>query len=790
MKPIDTFGSEVWEKILQQADGVKATWVSSCPYPDAETYTLVLTGAKILGVTPAQALEAYGVYFVDYVTQQGYTKLLQSLGSTIADFLSNLNNLHLHLSMGFPAMAPPGFKVGAVTPTSLELHYYSARPALGPIVVGVLKQLGKTYWGFEVGVELLRGRDDCSDDHEVFKVTYPRQEALSQWDPSSGGAAPRSFTLAPDDFYQLFPFHLLLDEELRVVQCGAVLARLLPELAQPGATLHDHFSLRHPYVSMTYGTIAAELNSVFLLKSLANGMELKGQMVLTSAAGATAKDAPAFHARPISGGKCPFAGLSALEADAGVPAAAAAAGGPDPHTQRSLLFLGSPRVANLDDMRALRLFLSDIPLHDLSRDFVLLAEQRQAEADLKERFEQLSMQLKHANERLGELTEWLHDERQRSDALLYQMLPPNVAQTLKQGDRAPANEHPEATILFSDICGFTEISSQASPMDVCNMLDELYHQFDTLLETSFPNLYKVETIGDAYMLVGNVTTPCERHADLVLEFAIGMHRAAKRVIGPTGQPLQIRVGVHTGAVVSGVVGKKMPRFCLFGDAVNTASRMESHGLPGQIHISAAAYACIKDKARFAIRERGTVAVKGKGNMMTYLICPTEDEASLDLLSRGSSSTTFHSKQLHGESFLMKPGRSTSNSSGPEGVHPLQSVPGFARCSSPAAGSHGSHTASLQPLTMPSPSHRTPTAAALSPSAVLGSSRSFVLPGSGISSGDAAGALAASASQPLPASPLRKSSTTRGAFEAELLAEMDMHHAGRQRQRAPPVWPEG
>ena len=77
---------------------------------------------------------------------QGYTKLLQSLGSTIADFLSNLNNLHLHLSMGFPAMAPPGFKVGAVTPTWLELHYYSARPALGPIVVGVLKQLGKTYW--------------------------------------------------------------------------------------------------------------------------------------------------------------------------------------------------------------------------------------------------------------------------------------------------------------------------------------------------------------------------------------------------------------------------------------------------------------------------------------------------------------------------------------------------------------------------------------------------------------------------------------------------------------------
>uniref|UniRef100_UPI000181F540 Soluble guanylyl cyclase beta n=1 Tax=Chlamydomonas reinhardtii TaxID=3055 RepID=UPI000181F540 len=187
---------------------------------------------------------------------------------------------------------------------------------------------------------------------------------------------------------------------------------------------------------------------------------------------------------------------------------------------------------------------------------------------------------------------------------------------------APAQEHPEATVLFSDIVGFTEIASRSSPLEVCSLLDELYQRFDAAIE-EYPQLYKVETIGDAYMVVCNVTVPCDDHADVLLEFALRMHEEASRVASSLGEPVRIRVGMHSGPVVAGVVGRKMPRFCLFGDTVNTASRMESHGEAGQIHISEACYCCLRSKERFEIRERGNITVKGKGTMRTYLLSPLE-----------------------------------------------------------------------------------------------------------------------------------------------------------------------
>ncbi|GFR47155.1 hypothetical protein Agub_g8846, partial [Astrephomene gubernaculifera] len=598
----DKFGDDVWNDVVKAAGVGERGWVSSCPYPDSETYKLVTTASSLLGVTPAQALEAFGNYFVEYVCKQGYDKLLQSLGSNIAEFLQSLNNLHLHLTMSFPSMSAPAFKCTAVGPESLELHYYSNRPALGPIVVGVLQGLAERYWdvgGGRLGVQLLRGRDDGSEDHEVFLVTYPYQEVLRSWDEAT--APKHSFTLNPDTFYNIFPFHILLDKQCCVLQTGAALARLFPEMQQ-GTYLGDHFQLRHPYTSLEYDNILSEIRNVYLLKSTTTGLEIKGQMI------------PVAVPRHPGGGTA-TGGTTACPHMASLTAA------------EGLLFMGSVRLSGLDDMQHHQLFLSDIPLHDLNRDFVLLAEQRQAEAQLKERFEALSLELKQANQNLSDMTQWLEEERHRSDKLLYQMLPPQVATCLKHGARSPASEHAEATILFSDIVGFTEISSRSSPLEVCALLDELYHQFDTAIE-DYPQLYKVETIGDAYMVVANVTTRCDNHADLLLEFAVRMHEVARNVRSSLGEPVSIRVGMHTGPVVAGVVGKKMPRFCLFGDTVNTASRMESHGLAGQIHISEACYDCIRDKSSFVIRERGNISVKGKGMMRTYLITPAEQDANL------------------------------------------------------------------------------------------------------------------------------------------------------------------
>ncbi|CAK6981278.1 guanylate cyclase soluble subunit beta-2, partial [Scomber scombrus] len=156
----------------------------------------------------------------------------------------------------------------------------------------------------------------------------------------------------------------------------------------------------------------------------------------------------------------------------------------------------------------------------------------------------------------------------------------------------------------------------------------------------------VETIGDAYMVVGGVPVPTITHAHRVANFALGMRIAAREVINPvTGKPIQIRVGLHTGPVLAGVVGEKMPRYCLFGDTVNTASRMESHGVPDHIHLSPSTYSELKD-AGFDIKERGHIEVKGKGLMTTYFLLGNLLMSEDCIMGKAVGQTCLYREDLH------------------------------------------------------------------------------------------------------------------------------------------------
>ncbi|GIL81264.1 hypothetical protein Vretifemale_10317, partial [Volvox reticuliferus] len=211
-----------------------------------------------------------------------------------------------------------------------------------------------------------------------------------------------------------------------------------------------------------------------------------------------------------------------------------------------------------------------------------------------------------------------------------------------QDPAAVATLHDNVTVLFADIKGFTEMSKEVAPAVVMTFLNDLYTRFDSL--TDVYGVYKVETIGDCYMVAGGLVArdgdgygPAVRgqgdtdplHAMRVLAFARAMlEEAAKVALPSTGEPVQVRVGMHSGSVMSGVVGQKMPRFCLFGDTINTASRMESTGRPGAIHISCATRHLLppeEDEELWA--PTGGVEVKGKGRMDTYLWSPQSPAAS-------------------------------------------------------------------------------------------------------------------------------------------------------------------
>ncbi|KFP64183.1 Atrial natriuretic peptide receptor 2, partial [Cariama cristata] len=225
---------------------------------------------------------------------------------------------------------------------------------------------------------------------------------------------------------------------------------------------------------------------------------------------------------------------------------------------------------------------------------------------------------KHLETLVSERTQDLMHEKQKTDRLLYSMLPKQVADDLRQGKHARAQSYLSATIFFSDIVGFTQLSSSSTPYQVVDLLNKLYTTFDEIIDNY--DVYKVETIGDAYMVVSGV--PKENgilHASEIASMALDLLDVCKtfKIPHKTNTLLKIRAGIHSGAVVAGVVGTKMPRYCLFGDTVNTASRMESTSEALKIQCSSSTYQLLEQIGKYVLVCRGNLQVKGKGDMVTY-----------------------------------------------------------------------------------------------------------------------------------------------------------------------------
>uniref|UniRef100_A0A3P8Q034 Guanylate cyclase n=1 Tax=Astatotilapia calliptera TaxID=8154 RepID=A0A3P8Q034_ASTCA len=210
-------------------------------------------------------------------------------------------------------------------------------------------------------------------------------------------------------------------------------------------------------------------------------------------------------------------------------------------------------------------------------------------------------------------------ERDRADRLNFMLLPGPVVRSLKETGSVEPELFEEVTIYFSDIVGFTTLCYYSTPMEVVDMLNEIYKNFDSILDHH--DVYKVETIGDAYMVASGLPKRNgNRHALDIAHMALDILSfvGTFELEHLPGIPLWIRIGVHSGPCAAGVVGKKMPRYCLFGDTVNTASRMESTGLPLRIHVSQSTINILqRTDCKFEYEKRGETYLKGKGKMMTY-----------------------------------------------------------------------------------------------------------------------------------------------------------------------------
>ncbi|XP_071976916.1 guanylate cyclase soluble subunit alpha-1 [Engystomops pustulosus] len=479
--------------------------------------------------------------------------VLQVVGGTLKDFLNSFSTHLKQCGQSRPQEDSGGLQEGSLLclekdPDFLNVYYFFPNNITILILPGIIKAAANTLYETEVEVKLVPQR--VNDGNDFIKEPYILYSVqVKNTKPSLSPCKPQSYVVIPATiFCKTFPFHFMFDTDMNMLQVGDGVKRLLNRKEIPGkSNFEEYFEILSPKISSTFSGIMTMLNMQFTIRvkrwdntiensSKSQAMNLKGQMIYV------------FESSAI-------------------------------------LFLGSPCVDRLEDFTGRGLYLSDIPIHNALRDVVLIGEQARAQDGLKKRLGKLKATLECAHQALEE-------EKKKTVDLLFSIFPGEVAQQLWQGQTVKAKKFNNVTMLFSDIVGFTAICSHCSPMQVITMLNELYTLFD--FQCGELDVYKVETIGDAYCVAGGLHKDSETHAFQVALMALKMMELSDKVMSPHGEPIKMRIGLHSGSVFAGVVGVRMPRYCLFGNNVTLANKFESCSIPRKINISPTTYSLLKD----------------------------------------------------------------------------------------------------------------------------------------------------------------------------------------------------
>lgn len=226
---------------------------------------------------------------------------------------------------------------------------------------------------------------------------------------------------------------------------------------------------------------------------------------------------------------------------------------------------------------------------------------------------QASLEKKRLRDQEQAFMRELQLEREKSEQLLLNILPAPVAARLKQTHGIIADNFGDVSVMFVDIVDFTPLATRMPPAEMINLLNAIFSTFDALVDRH--GVEKIKTSGDAYMVVGGLSIPCSDHLERIAELALDVVASVSQFVRTDGDPFHLRVGIHAGPVVAGVIGMKKFAYDLWGDTVNIASRMESQGMPNTIQVTQDVYERLKD--HYLFQPRGEIPVKGKGNIMTY-----------------------------------------------------------------------------------------------------------------------------------------------------------------------------
>merc|ERR1719225_2302619 len=516
------------------------------------------TAMKLLEMKDEEFYEGMGVYFVALATDLGYGLMLQSVGRRFRDFFVNLDNLHDYLKFTFQRMKAPSFFIAAETGDGMTMEYRSKRRGFQYYVQGQIKEISKNFALEIKKLEIVLKKQEVVFDTVVntFEMKFENL-GFNEMIAAKEARKDASMPIRAATIFEMFPFCVLFNPEMNVTMLGVALRMIIPKIIGEG--LSSWFELVKPLVEFKWDVINSRINSMF---------ELATQEEVDKLGKSEGSSSREFSSE-----------LMLLDEDVDKTL----------HIKGQMvfmkewdcmLFLACPMLPKLENLIWTGLFVNDLSMHDYSRDIMLATTQEQIQMKmLLDAAEKKAAQLESQQKKLGEIMK-------KSDDLISQMLPKKVADDLAKGksNEEVCEAYEMVTMLFSDIVTFTVICSKLKPIQVVQLLNNMYTLFDFLCDQNA--VYKVETIGDAYLIVAGCPVKAANHALKICDMAFDMMDGITMLKVPgSGDDIHMRIGVHSGPVVAGVVGLKMPRYCLFGVNVGLTEKFESNSKPDKIHIS-------------------------------------------------------------------------------------------------------------------------------------------------------------------------------------------------------------
>ena len=564
------FNKKMWQDISRNT-GLPEEVDFSMDYEDKIFYKLVEGSISKMKFTRSATFQQFGRWFIRFVWGQWNMGVM---GRTPVDFFRNWNDFLEYKSQEYPLYVHNTFTVKEEDSESMILEYATTYEEMTCFCLGMIEYvLIEKYDVAKQNLQILAELETAEEWKEeknmgkYFKTLF-RVKFDNKWFKNSSNKQnltlttnmAHSSTLKTSQILKLFPFFIHFDRNLDILHAGIVLRRALPNIV--GSSMDSLFSLKQPSNgSLTYAYIIGNLHMTYLIRLKSN----------SSVGSGNESDAMLI-----------FQGQM-VEAVQG----------------NSILFLGNP-TAGCFLGTSNTFFIGDLAPGYYKQTVISLV-------CLKNSLIEHSLDLEKENEKYRRnCAESLFKTVEMSNTLLNQLMPPHIHKAVRVG--RPYGDtceiHSEVTVLLSDMVGFTKICSQISPMEVARMLNAMYMVFDNLLSAK-NSLYKAETIGDGYMVVVGIPDKQEKHAEFAADLAIDMLKGLKNIELPflENNNFSVKIGMHSGPIVAGVIGWKVPRYSVFGDTVNVVNALESTSKPHRIHISDSTYKLLSASGGYIMRTR-------------------------------------------------------------------------------------------------------------------------------------------------------------------------------------------